>query len=169
MNEEMFNLCRAGEGGAKIAVGDNGEFMDLAEYAASIAHEFGDGCAPTRDDMFDGDYCMGCNSCPAGILNMLGSVFVIQREVLRRFEDIVSNEHSEYHFQEIEKALEAWRKGNTAIEQLRGKCWACTHAKEIEIGHKSLRTCEYMDQRGVVGCSGNGTCEHWEWNGEQEK
>lgn len=112
MNEEMFNLCRTGEEGAKIIAGDDGELVDLAEYAASIAHEFGNGCEPTRDDMFEGDYCMGCNYCPAGILNLLGSMFALQRELLKRFEDIVSNEYGEYDFEEIEKALEAWRRGD---------------------------------------------------------
>lgn len=68
------------------------------------------------------------------------------------------------------KALETLLKAfDVAQEQLQGKCWACAHAKEIRIGCKTLYTCEYMKQRGVVCCSGNDTCEHWEWNGGQAK
>lgn len=68
------------------------------------------------------------------------------------------------------KALETLLKAfDIAQEQLRGKCWACAHSKEIRIGCKTLHTCAYMQQRGVVYCSGNGTCKHWEWNGGQSK
>lgn len=169
MNEELFNLCRAGEEGAKIEIGDDGELIDLAEYTVSIAHEFGNGCAPTRDDMFEGDYCMGCNYCPTGVLNLLGSVFVIQRELLRRFEDIVSNEHGEYDFEEIEKALETWRGGNAAIEQFRDKCCVCAHAQPLYLGEQMLYRCKGLDKRGIAASNGHCLCNEWEWNGGQEK
>lgn len=61
---------------------------------------------------------------------------------------------------------------DAAIEELRGICWCCANGKPMgRIGRlRSCTTCDYMQERGILGNFGRERdCPHWQWRGQQKE
>lgn len=56
------------------------------------------------------------------------------------------------------------RERDAAIEDMRGRCYVCAHAKQHDL-FPNFTTCEHMTN--CIAFLGNGKkwCEHWEWRG----
>lgn len=54
-----------------------------------------------------------------------------------------------------------------AMDDLRGMCWCCAHARKWDAapGWSSAVTCKHMSEAGITGGCGRAgkKCEHWEW------
>ena len=58
----------------------------------------------------------------------------------------------------------AYKQRDALMEELRGRCYVCTHAKQHDL-FPNFTTCEHMSD--CIAFLGNGKkwCEHWEWRG----
>lgn len=60
-----------------------------------------------------------------------------------------------------------------AMDDLRGMCWCCAHARKWDAapGWSSAVTCKHMSEAGVTGGCGRAgkKCEHWEWKENRER
>lgn len=58
-----------------------------------------------------------------------------------------------------------------AMDDLRGMCWCCAHARKWDAapGWSSAVTCKHMSEAGITGGCGRAgkKCDHWEWKGDK--
>lgn len=59
---------------------------------------------------------------------------------------------------------EVARERDAAIEDIRGRCYACANARSHE-KHPNLNTCEYLSAAVAVGGYGKTKCDKWQWRG----
>jgi len=78
---------------------------------------------------------------------------------MKRFADDYQQEECE----KCEELAQVKRERDAAVEQLRGKCFACAKAKRVEIGAGNMYTCEELKIGGY-----RSACPEWEWRGVQE-
>lgn len=60
---------------------------------------------------------------------------------------------------------------DAAVEELHGICWCCANGKPMgRIGRlRFCTTCDYMQERGILGKFGRERdCPHWQWRGQQK-
>lgn len=57
------------------------------------------------------------------------------------------------------------RERDAVVEDLRGRCFACIHAKPYD-KHPNLNKCPFVSF--AVGGQGKRECEHWQWRGVKE-
>lgn len=106
----------------------------------------------------DGADCTGCTYRDECMEEY--DVAPIQRDALayiKQLEDGAAN---------MAKIIEsAYKQRDAAIEDLRGRCFACVHAKPHE-KYPQFNACQHL--AAAVGGNGARECEHWQWRRVQE-
>lgn len=59
---------------------------------------------------------------------------------------------------------EVARERDAAIEEMRGRCYACANAKPHE-KYQNFNTCAHLSAAVAVGGYGKTRCDKWQWRG----
>ena len=73
-------------------------------------------------------------------------------------------------YQEAADELEKLRaERDAAVEDMRGICYLCKKAEPVNIGLRTLKTCEHLKERKAIATNKRPGCPHFEWRGPQKE